>query len=1836
MSGKAPPKGPRALLASMPGGVPPSGPQQQQHSSSNLTMASRIGAAPPTGPRSLMNGHFRGGGPKGKPYMNGHSHGHPPHRSYPPMKPVNGATPGPGPSTTKQQPSLPTPTGPSSSGPAPNTGKQQQQPQQPNGLIAPGTARAAISISMASAKKPAPPTSKPPPPPVSEPPPPPPTSEPPPPPPPIEPPIEPPQPTSLPPPPPPPDSAPPQPDSPPPPPPPNDNDSSAPRPPDLPPPPLPSIFTTTPNQSSAPAPISIALPTPTRAPAGPPPVQLHTAPSSNFGVSLSLPAAPLPQASTSTSSLNRPSSSSGTSSSETKLFFQPPSSPPPPPHASGSLERERDWDRDRERTRERDRDRDKGEREQERDRDWDRDRDRARDRDRDYRERDRDRDRDKDRDREWGERDRDRDRERDRGDRDRDKGREREWERERSDSRAGAYGTSSRSGRASPLPAPPLSAHTIQEVQPSPPAPKPKTPPPKWDLPIWPPCRVPGSSLSVASTSKVGQSSSSSSSSQAQPQPIASSSKSYPSEAYTYSPDNPRSHRIIYDSSLLNGLDPKTEPGKVRAYKDFMWKENVRSGTVEKMDGESPKWEIDPVGDYFELLMGALRSQSLKGKEKEREAPQDIDMVDLTEGGGKISTSASIPYSSTRQRKPTHEERAYLSSQREKERRIQSNGPVKGLGKEVIVRYDGEVLEDGAWCWVTEGEVRRSEGGGGNDERGWWIREPIPVPEDPRKSGEVRRGKEKFVEIKYEYNAEYSAGPKPPTSVLVTNIALLTPKDVVKQHFSAYGTIISFEPQIDKENGGPLGVVLIRYMAHEQARKCVEKEDGKRRPWAGAGYHNWGASGATSSLGRSRDAEEISVIFDGDGSRTQAVVKVLDDRKKERRRRERGEILTPTSNSLPPPTPTPSRLSEKAATPSQGKATPQHPPPLPPTLPPKAVNGRPMQHPLPSRPVAFVETPSPSIGGSSTSTPRHFQQTPSTPAQVNGSVSSNVPSNNGIPTSTPGPPAPSILSSKLTLKPLRPPFLATPQAERMASIEKPAPPGKRAIPAALLRARQDAKTKDEERERQAKKVMEEPGKEKEVEKKEAEKVKPLEVEKGKEQSRGRGRDERDELLMVEPMRRRDRSSSRDRERWKDSRDGRDRYWSSRRRSRSRSRSRSYSPRGRGPSKWGYGGQTRSISPRSRSETPPPGYDTQEDDDDWEMDHYELLQELLKNGYPHVVVRPQDGGEVGMWLKLARKAEIHTFYRNLNIDKILKSNKGIYLTFERVGHAHRAANVSKINPPRFNNRLVSATVQSPPSPKEVQAAYKDPEQLRREIIEKAQQLIIQELKSQLARDILDKVVGPEMYKIVQREGAKGLGKQEAWSDTRADTKKGLAGLSFKKQRRPKVVEAVVEEVKTPNIPDLDDEMGEDDRPKKKRKTEAKKSKKRLVVEAEEEGEGGADMESEDETVAVAEDTTVKKRLHVVEPESEDEGPKRKKTKTGTKKVTKKGRKKTLDEVVHDVILTEDIGFDAPTVTPVRITPGFDSSLSPSRSPSPLEARPTTPPPTPPPVDLGVCDDDEDEYYTKLILLGQDAVPSGVPAESSTSKETSEQPSAPILRKHVTGSARTEGYYKIDHDEKTGYVSQYLRGTGTSSATVKEAVEETQLKHVTSSRSNRANARRQAQGLEEINQVQRAVALSKGENANELTTFKFNQLQTRKKHLRFSRSTIHDWGLYAMEKIARGEMVIEYVGEVIRAQVADKREKTYERQGIGSSYLFRIDEDLVVDATKKGNLGRLINHSCDPNCTAKIITISGEKKIVIYAKQDIELGDEITYDYHFPFEQDKIRCLCRSDKCRGFLN
>ncbi|KAK9806164.1 hypothetical protein WJX72_003709 [[Myrmecia] bisecta] len=151
-------------------------------------------------------------------------------------------------------------------------------------------------------------------------------------------------------------------------------------------------------------------------------------------------------------------------------------------------------------------------------------------------------------------------------------------------------------------------------------------------------------------------------------------------------------------------------------------------------------------------------------------------------------------------------------------------------------------------------------------------------------------------------------------------------------------------------------------------------------------------------------------------------------------------------------------------------------------------------------------------------------------------------------------------------------------------------------------------------------------------------------------------------------------------------------------------------------------------------------------------------------------------------------------------------------------------------------------------------------------------------------------------------------------------------------------------------------------------------------------------------------------------------------------------------------------------------------------------------------------------------------------------------------------------------------------------------------------------------------------------------KWGQLKGRAKDLCFKKSSVHAWGLFAKTSIEPEEFIIEYVGEWIRASITNAREAAYERCGLGSSYLFRVDTEGVVDATQRGGLARFINHSCDPNCYTKIITVEGHKHIGIYAKRLIQPGEELAYDYKFDLEDDEdaIPCLCGAKNCRGRLN
>ena len=67
------------------------------------------------------------------------------------------------------------------------------------------------------------------------------------------------------------------------------------------------------------------------------------------------------------------------------------------------------------------------------------------------------------------------------------------------------------------------------------------------------------------------------------------------------------------------------------------------------------------------------------------------------------------------------------------------------------------------------------------------------------------------------------------------------------------------------------------------------------------------------------------------------------------------------------------------------------------------------------------------------------------------------------------------------------------------------------------------------------------------------------------------------------------------------------------------------------------------------------------------------------------------------------------------------------------------------------------------------------------------------------------------------------------------------------------------------------------------------------------------------------------------------------------------------------------------------------------------------------------------------------------------------------------------------------------------------------------------------------------------------------------------------------------------------------------GSGSCYLFKLDDEWIVDATCKGSPARFMNHCCEPNCYSEVMTIDGEKRILILALRDLARGDEITYNY-----------------------
>jgi uncharacterized protein len=136
----------------------------------------------------------------------------------------------------------------------------------------------------------------------------------------------------------------------------------------------------------------------------------------------------------------------------------------------------------------------------------------------------------------------------------------------------------------------------------------------------------------------------------------------------------------------------------------------------------------------------------------------------------------------------------------------------------------------------------------------------------------------------------------------------------------------------------------------------------------------------------------------------------------------------------------------------------------------------------------------------------------------------------------------------------------------------------------------------------------------------------------------------------------------------------------------------------------------------------------------------------------------------------------------------------------------------------------------------------------------------------------------------------------------------------------------------------------------------------------------------------------------------------------------------------------------------------------------------------------------------------------------------------------------------------------------------------------------------------------------------------------------KSRIHGRGVFATRDIPKGERLIEYKGERITWQEAERR---YPVDPVPyHTFLFEVgDGEMCIDAARKGSVAKWINHSCRPNCEA---VEDEDERIFIDTARKIRRGEELTYDYNFileerhtPAQKKLFPCWCGVRNCRGTM-
>lgn len=145
------------------------------------------------------------------------------------------------------------------------------------------------------------------------------------------------------------------------------------------------------------------------------------------------------------------------------------------------------------------------------------------------------------------------------------------------------------------------------------------------------------------------------------------------------------------------------------------------------------------------------------------------------------------------------------------------------------------------------------------------------------------------------------------------------------------------------------------------------------------------------------------------------------------------------------------------------------------------------------------------------------------------------------------------------------------------------------------------------------------------------------------------------------------------------------------------------------------------------------------------------------------------------------------------------------------------------------------------------------------------------------------------------------------------------------------------------------------------------------------------------------------------------------------------------------------------------------------------------------------------------------------------------------------------------------------------------------------------------------------------------------KARGRRIQVRRSGVHGKGVYALRPIAKGQTVVEYVGEVISWKEAQRRHPS-NPDDPNHTFYFHLDDTHVIDAGVGGNAARWINHACEPNCEAD----EEDGRVFIRALRNIAPGEELFYDYgltvderYTPKLKREYACRCGAASCRGTM-